>query len=179
MRRVLASEHGHALYKHRKSTVEPVFAQIKFNRKINRFNAEDALPPYRMAPGRGHPQPHEAPQPLERRRNQLKNPTQPASAQIHPPGSAEPPRRHDFARQPQTKTGLRRDSARRPSIRTNCRTACPSCNTRWNDSARDGSVLFPLVPLSTMVEVKDGTCQMGGPRDRHRRSPRLLRDRDL
>jgi hypothetical protein len=37
MRRVLASEHGHAIYKHRKSTVEPVFAQIKFNRKINRF----------------------------------------------------------------------------------------------------------------------------------------------
>jgi Transposase DDE domain/Transposase domain (DUF772) len=37
MRRVLASEHGHALYKHRKATVEPVFAQIKFNRKINRF----------------------------------------------------------------------------------------------------------------------------------------------
>ena len=37
MRRVLASEHGHTLYKHRKSTVEPVFAQIKFNRKINRF----------------------------------------------------------------------------------------------------------------------------------------------
>ncbi len=37
MRRVLASEAGHALYKHRKATVEPVFAQIKFNRKINRF----------------------------------------------------------------------------------------------------------------------------------------------
>jgi transposase len=37
MRRVLASEHGHAIYKHRKATVEPVFAQIKFNRKINRF----------------------------------------------------------------------------------------------------------------------------------------------
>jgi len=37
MRRVLASESGHALYKHRKATVEPVFAQIKFNRKINRF----------------------------------------------------------------------------------------------------------------------------------------------
>ena len=37
MRRVLASEHGHAIYKHRKSTVEPVIAQIKFNRKINRF----------------------------------------------------------------------------------------------------------------------------------------------
>ena len=38
MRRVLASEHGHTIYKHRKSTVEPVFAQIKFNRKINRFH---------------------------------------------------------------------------------------------------------------------------------------------
>ncbi len=37
MRRMLASEAGHALYKHRKATVEPVSAQIKFNRKINRF----------------------------------------------------------------------------------------------------------------------------------------------
>jgi transposase len=37
MRRVLASDAGHALYKHRKATVEPVFAQIKFNRKTNRF----------------------------------------------------------------------------------------------------------------------------------------------
>jgi Transposase DDE domain/Transposase domain (DUF772) len=37
MRRVLSSEHGHTIYKHRKATVEPVFAQIKFNRKINRF----------------------------------------------------------------------------------------------------------------------------------------------
>lgn len=37
MRRVLASEHGHELYKRRKATVEPVFAQIKFNRRINRF----------------------------------------------------------------------------------------------------------------------------------------------
>jgi hypothetical protein len=34
--RGLASDHGHAIYKHRKATVEPVFAQIKFNRKINR-----------------------------------------------------------------------------------------------------------------------------------------------
>ncbi len=32
MRRVLASETGHELYKHRKATVEPVFAQNKFNR---------------------------------------------------------------------------------------------------------------------------------------------------
>ena len=28
---------GTRIYKHRKQTVEPVFAQIKFNRKITRF----------------------------------------------------------------------------------------------------------------------------------------------
>ena len=36
-RRVLASEAGHELYKHRKATVEPVFAQNKFNRGFRRF----------------------------------------------------------------------------------------------------------------------------------------------
>ena len=37
MRRVLATEAGHELYKHRKATVEPVFAQNKFNRGFRRF----------------------------------------------------------------------------------------------------------------------------------------------
>lgn len=37
MRRVLASDYGHELYKHRKATVEPVFAQNKFNRGFRRF----------------------------------------------------------------------------------------------------------------------------------------------
>jgi Transposase DDE domain len=37
MRRVLASETGHELYKHRKATVEPIFAQNKFNRGFRRF----------------------------------------------------------------------------------------------------------------------------------------------
>ncbi len=37
MRWVLASEAGHELYKHRKATVEPVFAQNKFNRGFRRF----------------------------------------------------------------------------------------------------------------------------------------------
>jgi hypothetical protein len=37
MRRVLASEAGHELYKHGKATVEPVFAQNKFNRGFRRF----------------------------------------------------------------------------------------------------------------------------------------------
>jgi hypothetical protein len=36
MRRVLASETGHELYKHRKATVEPVFVQNKFNRGFRR-----------------------------------------------------------------------------------------------------------------------------------------------
>jgi hypothetical protein len=35
-----------AIYKHRKATVEPVVAQIKFNRKINPSNAAVAPPPY-------------------------------------------------------------------------------------------------------------------------------------
>jgi hypothetical protein len=37
MRRVLATEAGHELYKQRKATVEPVFAQNKFNRGFRRF----------------------------------------------------------------------------------------------------------------------------------------------
>jgi transposase len=37
MRRVLTSDAGHELYKHRKATVEPVFAQNKFNRGFRRF----------------------------------------------------------------------------------------------------------------------------------------------
>jgi transposase len=37
MRRVLATDHGQAIYRRRMSTVEPVFGQIKFNRRIDRF----------------------------------------------------------------------------------------------------------------------------------------------
>jgi Transposase DDE domain len=37
MRYLLASEHGHKLYRKRQVTVEPVFAHTKFNRKIDRF----------------------------------------------------------------------------------------------------------------------------------------------
>jgi transposase len=37
MRRVLTSEAGHELYKHRKATIEPVFAHNKFNRGFRRF----------------------------------------------------------------------------------------------------------------------------------------------
>jgi Transposase DDE domain len=37
MRRVITSEHGRALYRQRKHAIEPVFDQIKHNRRIDRF----------------------------------------------------------------------------------------------------------------------------------------------
>ena len=37
MRRVLASEHGGELYRKRQPMIEPVFAQVKFNRGLDRF----------------------------------------------------------------------------------------------------------------------------------------------
>jgi DDE family transposase len=37
MRRVLATDHGKALYRKRLATVEPVFGQMKFNRRLDRF----------------------------------------------------------------------------------------------------------------------------------------------
>jgi hypothetical protein len=37
MRRVLATEHGQAIYRRRMATVEPVFGQVKFNRGFDRL----------------------------------------------------------------------------------------------------------------------------------------------
>jgi transposase len=37
MRRVLSTEHGQAVYRRRLATVEPVFGQTKFNRRLDRF----------------------------------------------------------------------------------------------------------------------------------------------
>jgi transposase len=37
MRWVVASEHGKAIYRKRQTTAEPVFAQLKFNRRLDRF----------------------------------------------------------------------------------------------------------------------------------------------
>jgi hypothetical protein len=37
MRRVLASQRGRALYRKRKQSIEPVFGQIKYNRRCGRF----------------------------------------------------------------------------------------------------------------------------------------------
>jgi len=38
MRRVLATDHGQAIYRRRMATVEPVFGQLKFNRRFDRFH---------------------------------------------------------------------------------------------------------------------------------------------
>jgi transposase len=37
MRRVLETEHGAAIYRKRMATIEPVFGQVKFNRRLDRF----------------------------------------------------------------------------------------------------------------------------------------------
>jgi transposase len=37
MRRVLSTDHGKALYRKRHTTIEPVFGQLKFNRRLDRF----------------------------------------------------------------------------------------------------------------------------------------------
>lgn len=37
MREKLSTDHGKAIYRQRKTTIEPVFGQIKFNRQIDRF----------------------------------------------------------------------------------------------------------------------------------------------
>jgi transposase len=44
MRRVLATEHGAELYRKRHTTVEPVFAQMKFNRRLDRFMRRGRAP---------------------------------------------------------------------------------------------------------------------------------------
>jgi hypothetical protein len=38
MRYLLATENGHRLYRKRQATVEPVFGQTVFNRKLTRFH---------------------------------------------------------------------------------------------------------------------------------------------
>src|SRR5918996_317116 len=60
MRRVIATEAGGELYSKRQCMVEPVFAQIKANRRIERFKRRGRVAARGMAPDRGHSQPSEA-----------------------------------------------------------------------------------------------------------------------
>jgi hypothetical protein len=78
MRRVLATEHGQAVYRRRLATIEPVFGQTKFNRRLDRFLRRGrAAWPLGMAPHRRHPQPPQAPQPPHHRRGELTRPQGP------------------------------------------------------------------------------------------------------
>ena len=45
MRNVLATEHGGGLYRRRKAMIEPVFAQTKHNRGIDRFQRRGRAAP--------------------------------------------------------------------------------------------------------------------------------------
>lgn len=64
IRRVLATERCGGLYSQRRWMVEAVFAEIKTNRRIDRFKRRGlAARPLRVAPDRGHPQPAQAPPP--------------------------------------------------------------------------------------------------------------------
>src|SRR5213079_3225559 len=62
MRRVMATEAGGELYSKRQCMVEPVFAQIKTNRRIDRFKRRGrAAARSEWRPDRGRSQPLEAP----------------------------------------------------------------------------------------------------------------------
>jgi hypothetical protein len=102
LRRVLASEAGHELYKHRKATVEPVFAQNKFNRGFRPIPATRQIRgAFGVAVPGSDPQPDEAPQPLDKPRDRLiarGGLVRGRSELSQQPGSAVDCR--DFARQP-------------------------------------------------------------------------------
>jgi len=70
MRRVLATEHGSGLYAKRQGMIEPVFANTKFNRRIDRFQRQIRRT-LRMATDHGHTQPLEASQAPDRPHGRL------------------------------------------------------------------------------------------------------------
>ena len=67
MREKLKTERGHGLYKLRKITIEPVYGQIKYNRRVEHFMRRRQIRrAVRVAAGHSNPQPLEAPHPLDR-----------------------------------------------------------------------------------------------------------------
>ncbi len=67
MRRVLSSPQGHGLYQVRRR-IEPVFGQIKHNRRCDRFQRRGRAA---ARTNHRHPQPSQAPQPLDRASHRL------------------------------------------------------------------------------------------------------------
>ena len=60
MRRVLATDRGGELYAKRQAMIEPVFADTKFNRRIDRFQRRGRAAALGMATDHRHPQPAQA-----------------------------------------------------------------------------------------------------------------------
>ena len=66
MRRKLKTERGHKLYKQRKITIEPVYGQIKYNRRIDHFMRKRQIrSAVGVAVSGSNPQSAEASQPLD------------------------------------------------------------------------------------------------------------------
>jgi len=72
MRRVLDTDHGGGLYRKRQGMIEPVFADTKFNRRIDRFQRRGRSLSLRMAADHRHPQPAQALQAPDGARRGLK-----------------------------------------------------------------------------------------------------------
>ena len=75
MRRVLATDHAQGIYKKRQATVEPVFGQIKHNRRIDRFQRRGrsaVRSEWRLTAA--DTQPAQAPHPPNSHRSGLKRP---------------------------------------------------------------------------------------------------------
>ncbi len=81
MRELLATERGGELYRKRQPMIEPVFAQMKFNRGLDRFKRRGrGARPHRMAADHRHPQPPQAPPPRHRDRLRLRRSARPGIA---------------------------------------------------------------------------------------------------
>jgi len=97
MRNVLATEHGGGLYRRRKAIVEPVFAQTKHNRRIDRFQRRGRSAAVGVASDHRDAQPDEAPQAPVSRRSGLRD--RPSGRHAAPRGRARPDE-HDLPTRP-------------------------------------------------------------------------------
>ena len=105
MRRVLATEHGHAIYRQRQETIEPVFGHAKHNRGFRRFPTTRQIPsPFGVATDGSNAQPPKAPQPLDRHR--LSGPSDPRRAS-HRALRESPQAAEIFSRRPPSQAGTR------------------------------------------------------------------------
>jgi hypothetical protein len=106
MRRVIATELGGGLYSQRQWMVEPLVAQIKANRRIDRFRRRGTGGrPLGMAPDRGHPQPAQTPPPLTAGHRDLRGLPALGSSGF---GGAAPNIRASFARHPHAEAAAQR-----------------------------------------------------------------------